>query len=329
MEFFQTRTDLAIEAQEIVQGKGVEKEVPGVKVSIEHKEDWELQVIRVEVIDEEGVKAIGKPIGTYITLESPLLKENDIDAHEAFIEIIGKELSELQELSDDGIVLVVGLGNWNVTPDALGPKVFSQLVITRHLLEYMPEQIDESLRSVSGILPGVLGITGMETGEIIQGVVDKIKPDLIIAIDALAARKASRVNTTIQMTNTGVQPGSGVGNKRMGLNEENLGIPVIAIGVPTVIDAATLVNDTMDQLLDTMKVEVKKTGPFYEMLENINKEEKYQLIREILDPYVGSLFVTPKDIDATVDRLAHIIAQGINRSLHPNLEAKDIDRYIH
>lgn len=328
MTFFQTRTDLAIEAREMIQKEDQTGEIPGVKVEMEQKEDLKLKITKVKIMDNKGAEVMGKPIGTYVTIESPFLKENDMDTHEDFIRIVGKELIRLKELSEEDVILVVGLGNWNVTPDALGPKVVSQLVVTRHLMEYMPEQIDESLRSVSAISPGVLGITGIETGEIIQGIVDKIAPDVVIAIDALAARKASRVNTAIQMSDTGVHPGSGVGNKRMGLNKETLGVPVIAVGVPTVIDAATLVNDTMDQLLDTMKAEAMKEGPFYEMLQNVNKEEKYQLIREILDPYVGNLFVTPKDIDATIDRLAHLIAQGINMALHPGLDTKDIGRYI-
>ncbi|NMA83279.1 MAG: GPR endopeptidase [Epulopiscium sp.] len=328
MEFFQTRTDLAIESREILQGSQDSEDIQGVKVSVEKIEDLELEITKVEILDNQGAEAMNKAIGNYITIESPLLTDNDMDDHEEFIKIIARELMALEALKNKNLVLVVGLGNWDVTPDALGPKVISGLLVTRHLIEFMPDQIDESVRAVSAISPGVLGITGIETGEIIQGIVEKIKPDVVIAIDALAARKASRLNTTIQISDTGVHPGSGVGNKRMGLTEETLGVPVLAVGVPTVIDAATLVNDTMDQFLDAMRTQSEKSGPFYEMLQNVNKEEKYQLIRELLDPYVGNLFVTPKDIDATIDRLADMVAESLNLALHPGLDTKDIGRYI-
>jgi len=284
----------------------------------------------VEIMNEEGANQMGKPIGNYVTVESPLMKENDVEAHEEIIRVLAKQLVKIKKLKEDAVILVVGLGNWNVTPDALGPKVVSRIMVTRHLLAHVPEQIDESVRPVSAIAPGVMGLTGIETSEIVEGVVEKVKPDLVIAIDALASRKTSRVNATIQIADTGVHPGSGVGNKRKGLTEETLGVPVIAIGVPTVVDAATLVNDTIDHIIDAMINEYEssnKESDFYKMLQRLNEQEKYQLIREILNPYVGDLFVTPKEIDAVIDRLAYIISNAINIAFHPGIDLKDINRY--
>lgn len=172
-----------------------------------------------------------------------------------------------------------------------------------------------------------MGITGIETGEILAGIVDKIKPDLLIAIDALAARKFSRVNSVIQMTDSGISPGSGVGNKRMTLDKHSLGIPVIAIGVPTVVDAATLVNDTMDRILEAMAA-ASDDKMFYDMLNNIDGEERYKLINDLLTPYAENMFVTPKEVDAVIDRLADIISNAINIAIHPALSINDINKYI-
>ena len=172
-----------------------------------------------------------------------------------------------------------------------------------------------------------MGITGIETGEIIKGLVEKLKPSLVIAIDALAARRSSRINATIQMSDTGVAPGAGVGNPRMILNKETLGVPVIAIGVPTVVDAATLVSDTMDRILSGMIAQAEENSPFYEMLQNLEQEEKYTMIAELLDPYTENMFVTPKEVDAVIERLANIIANSINIALHPGITLKDIGRY--
>lgn len=324
---FSVRTDLAIETREMVR-KDQDVEVPGVKVTVEEQKDKQITVTWVEIMNEEGARQMGKPIGNYVTVESPLMKENDVDAHEEIIRVLAKQLVKIKDLKEDAVILVVGLGNWNVTPDALGPKVVSKVIVTRHLLEHIPDQIDESVRPVSAIAPGVMGLTGIETSEIIEGIVEKVKPDLVIAIDALASRKTNRVNATIQIADTGVHPGSGVGNKRRGLTEETLGVPVIAIGVPTVVEAATLVNDTIDHIVDAMINEsTNKESEFYKMLQRLNEQEKYQLIREILNPYVGDLFVTPKEIDAVIDRLAYIISNAINIAFHPGIDLQDINRY--
>lgn len=321
---FSPRTDLAIETREMLE-KEESAALDGVEVKTEEHET--MNVTNVKILNEKGSQTMGKPIGSYITIEAQKMKENDVSCHEEIMKIVAKNIIELADMKNKKLILVVGLGNWNITPDALGPKVISKVLVTRHLEGSLPEEIDESVRPVAAISPGVMGITGIETGEIIKGIVDKLKPDLVIAIDALAARKFSRINTTIQMSDTGVNPGAGVGNKRMALNKETLGVPVLALGVPTVVDAATLVNDTMDRMLDEMIAQTKKGSAFYEMLQGMDKEEKYQLITEILNPYVGNMFVTPKEVDAVVDRLANIIANSINIALHPGITIEDINRY--
>ncbi|MDD3394796.1 MAG: GPR endopeptidase [Anaerotignum sp.] len=324
---FQIRTDLAIEAREILQEKRekVENEQNGVKVETEEGECYTLT--KVSIFNEEGSEAMGKPKGEYITIESQELKENAVECHEVIIKLLAEQLRKLAQTKDEDCILVIGLGNWNITPDALGPKVVSRILVTRHLQGALPEEIEGTVRPVAAISPGVMGLTGIETGEIVKGLVEKVKPSLLIAIDALAARRSSRINATIQMSDTGVAPGAGVGNKRMMLNQETLGIPVIAIGVPTVVDAATLVNDTMDRILGSMIEQTEQGSTFYHMLQDLEQEEKYTMITEILDPYTENMFVTPKEVDAVIDRLSNIIANGINIALHPGITMDDISRY--
>ena len=323
---FSVRTDLAIEARELAQKEAAKAdEVEGVEVETEEQSDYFLTHVRI--VSPRGSQRMGKPMGNYITLESEKLKENDVECHERLIAILAENIRSLAKLKADDCILVAGLGNWNITPDALGPKVVSKILVTRHLQGTLPEEIEETVRPVAAISPGVMGITGIETGEIIKGIVDKLHPSLLIAIDALAARHSKRINAAIQMSDTGVAPGAGVGNRRMMLDEESLGIPVIAIGVPTVVDAATLVNDTMDRILGEMIRQTKKGSEFYEMLHSLEQEEKYQMIAEILGPYTGNMFVTPKEVDAVVDRLANIIANSINIALHPGVTMEDINKY--
>ena len=327
------RTDLAQEAYELFKQQAVREvmqereEPPGVEV--ENAGDKEIKITRVKVTSPTGESSIGKPMGNYITLEIPGIKEHEQELYEKSCKALATELTRIIHLDEKSSVLVVGLGNWNVTPDALGPKVVSSMMVTRHLLEYVPEEVDEGVRPVCAIAPGVLGITGIETGEIVKGIVDKVKPSLVIAIDALASRKMERVNSTIQISDTGISPGSGVGNKRMALSKETLGVPVIAIGVPTVVDAATMANDTIDLVIDTMIKEAPQGTDFYNMLKSIDRNEKYELIQEVLDPYVGNLIVTPKEIDDNIERLSKIIANGLNIALHKGITLKDVNRYVH
>lgn len=319
------RTDLAVEAREMC-SKDSKGNIEGVEFNEYFEND--IKITTVKVINETGEKAMGKQIGEYTTLDFPELTQYDADAMDELSRALAKNLQAVLKTDDNTTTLVVGLGNWNITPDALGPKVVSKLMVTRHLKELVPDSIDEGIRAVCAIAPGVLGLTGMETGEIIKGVVDKIKPNLIICIDALASRKMSRVNSTIQIGNTGISPGSGVGNSRMELSLKSMGIPVIAIGVPTVVDAATMANDTIDLVIDFMIKEASTGSKFYSMLKEIDKNEKEQLIKEILNPFAGNIVVTPKDVDTVIDSLSKIIANGINIALQPALTLNDINRYI-
>ena len=326
---FSVRTDLAVEARELIHGSEDSGETDGIEVSVEELCGGKVKVTWVEVYSEAGAKEIGKPVGNYITIESEAMKENDTEIHEEIMKILAKRLEKLRKLKKNAVVLVVGLGNWNITPDALGPKVVGKILVTRHLSDNLPKELEGQVRPVSAISTGVMGLTGIETCEIIKGVTDRVKPDLIIAIDALAARRTSRINSTIQISDTGINPGAGVGNVRMSLSEQALGVPVIAIGVPTVVDAATLVNDTMDRMLSAMAEQAQHGSEFFNMLSSLAAEEKYHLITDILNPYTGNMFVTPKEVDAVIERLANIIANGINIALHPGINTNDINRFIY
>ncbi|MBR5270027.1 MAG: GPR endopeptidase [Anaerotignum sp.] len=324
---FSVRTDLAIEARELARKNAAETDrLEGVDIQTEETSDYFLTHVRI--LSEEGSRLMGKPKGDYITLESEMLKKNDAECHEKIIKILADNIRSLVKIGEEDCILVAGLGNWNITPDALGPKVVSKILVTRHLQGTLPKEIEATVRPVAAVSPGVMGITGIETGEILKGIVDKLQPTLLIAIDALAARRSNRINAAIQLSDTGIAPGAGVGNKRITLDKESLGIPVIAIGVPTVVDAATLVNDTMDKILESMTAQTEKGSDFYQMLHTLEQEEKYHLITEILDPYTGNMFVTPKEVDAVVDRLANIIANSINIAVHPGITMEDINKYV-
>ena len=323
-------TDLAMEtAESLMEGSaGIE----GVSMDVDEKpiEGDMVKVTWITIHSKEGEAALGKPMGNYVTAECAAMKANDIEAHEGVIKVLVDLLADLKSFREAKSVLVAGLGNWNATPDALGPRVLSKLLVTRHLQEVWPEGFEPGeLRSVCGISPGVLGITGIETGEIIKGIVEHTKPDLVIAVDALAARSARRVNATIQFSDTGLRPGSGMGAGRRALNFETIGVPVLAIGVPTVVDAATLVNDTLDLVISEMADNVDENSAFYDTLQNLEEEDKYSMIKRVLDPYVGSMFVTPKDVDVVIDRLSNIIANALNIALHPGISKEDINRYMY
>ncbi|MBL4932979.1 GPR endopeptidase [Clostridium paridis] len=322
---YNVRTDLAIEARELYkkQHKG---EIDGVIVKEENKDD--IKVTSVEVVNEDGAIKMGKPKGNYITIEVPEYTHYDGEIMERVSNTLADSLKDIIKIKENATALVVGLGNWNVTPDSLGPKVTEKIMITRHLKSVMPDSIDDSVTSVCALAPGVLGTTGIETGEIIKSIVDKIKPTIVICIDALASRRLERVNRTIQIGDTGISPGAGVGNHRMQINKENLGIPVIAIGVPTVVDAATIANDTIDLVLDEMIQSAEKGGDFYKMLKNIDKREKSKMIKEVLNPYIGDLMVTPKEVDVVIDSVSKIIADGINMALQPQLDMDDINKFM-
>lgn len=306
------RTDLAIEAAALY--NKTSKEIGKIDgVEINETEINGITITHVKILNENGEKIIGKKIGNYITIESPKIRDNDENVFEETEEILTEKLLELMDLKKDSTVLAVGLGNWNVTPDALGPKVISNLSVTRHLFEYLPDALDEKTKSLCAVSPGVLGITGIETSEIIKGVADMVKPDIIIAIDALASRKMNRISTTIQLADTGITPGSGIGNKRRSLDKEYLGAPVIAIGVPTVVDAATVANDALELFISNIKNSSENNE--IENLDTFDQENRYPLIKKVLAPYVGELIVTPKEVDSIIADISKVIANSINKAI--------------
>ena len=312
IEKYNIRTDLALEQKERFESDNVE--IPGVVLEEYYDEKREITTTKVMIETENGAKMMGRPVGNYITLEAPDLAVPDEDYHREISIEISKILKELiPKEKEEYRVLVVGLGNRLVTPDALGPEVADHLVVTRHIVkEYGKYAMgSEKAHMVSAIIPGVMGQTGMETLEIVKGIVEETKPDFAIAVDALAARNTKRLNRTIQIADTGINPGSGVGNHRNGLTEETLGIPVIAIGVPTVVDAATIVNDTMENLLAALETSEMLKGVGV-VLQGYNATEKYELIKELISPNLNGLFVTPKDIDDTIQRISYTISEALN-----------------
>ncbi|WP_461810671.1 GPR endopeptidase [Faecalimonas sp.] len=312
VEKYAIRTDLALEEKERFEADNVE--VQGVILEEEYDKEREIKMTRVMIETENGAKVMGKPVGTYITLEVPNLIVPDEDYHREISERLAQLVGELiKEKKKEYDVLVIGLGNRDVTPDALGPYVADNLIVTRHIIkEYGKYAMGEKkVHMVSAIVPGVMGKTGMETVEIVNGIVKETKPDFLIAIDALAARSTKRLNRTIQIADTGIHPGSGVGNNRGGITKETLGIPVIAIGVPTVVDAATIVNDTMENFLVALESSEMLRGVGV-VLQGYNSAEKYEFIRELISPHLNGMFVTPKDIDDTMKRISYTISEALN-----------------
>lgn len=283
MTEFQVRTDLALEARERFEE---DVEIRGVEVEEAYDEQRDIRVTVVRIRTENGAKAMGKSIGTYITLEAPRMSEPDEDYHREVSEKLAGYLKKLLDVKNEKSVLVVGLGNREVTPDALGPEAVNHLRVTRHVVrEYGKAAFArEKVQLVSTIVPGVMAQTGMETLEIVRGIVAETKPDQVVVIDALAARSSKRLNRTIQISDAGIQPGSGVGNHRNSLTRETIGIPVLAIGVPTVVDAATIVYDA--------------TGD-----------------RSSVPPGLNGMFVTPKNVDEMIRRLSFTISEALNLAL--------------
>ena len=315
LEKYSVRTDLALEEKERFESDNVE--IPGVVLDEEYDKETEIRITRVKVETENGAKTMGKPVGGYLTIEAPNMAVPDEDYHrEVSIKLSGfiRELIQGRELdTEDLSVLVVGLGNRKVTPDALGPYVADNLCVTRHIVkEYGKYAMGmEHARLVSAIVPGVMGQTGMETLEIVKGVVSETKPDLVIAIDALAARNTRRLNRTIQIADTGIHPGSGVGNHRNGLTKESVGVPVIGIGVPTVVDAATIANDTMENLINALESSEMLKG-VGDVLRTYNSAEKYELVKELISPHLNGMYVTPKDEDDLVKQISYTISEALN-----------------
>ncbi|MDO4473229.1 MAG: GPR endopeptidase [Eubacteriales bacterium] len=314
VEKYNVRTDLALEEKERFESDNVE--IPGVLLQEQYDEEKDIRITTVTIETENGAKIMGKPVGTYITLEAPKLIDADEDFHSEISEELLKYIRFLirHEDMETYSVLIVGLGNRQVTPDALGPYVVDHLNITRHVIrEYGKYAVgDAKVKLVSAIVPGVMGQTGMESVEIIRGVVNETEPDFVIVVDALAARSSKRLNRTIQIADTGIHPGSGVGNHRNAVNEETVGVPVIAIGVPTVVDAATIVNDSMENLIAALETSEALRGVGV-VMQGYNAAEKYELVKELISPHLNGMFVTPKDIDETVNRISFTISEALNK----------------
>lgn len=299
MSCFQVRTDLALEARESI--READGELRGVIVEEWDRKESQIHVTKVQITTKNGSRLMNKPIGTYLTLEAFGLAEPDEGYHREVSEELARQLRNLiPDLEEEKSVLVVGLGNRAVTADALGPKVADNLLVTRHVVKEFGKAAynKEKVHAVSAIVPGVMAATGMESVEIVKGVVEQTHPDVVIAVDALAARSTKRLNRTIQVTDTGIHPGSGVGNHRNALTEESLGVPVIAIGVPTVVDAATIVGDAIQKL-------GKENGnPLL-----FDREQSSTFME------LNNMYVTSKDIDETVKRLSFTISESINEAL--------------
>lgn len=365
LQQYSVRTDLAIEAKDMVseqRAKQAEQnpEIEGVIVQERELEGVKITSIK---ITDQGAQAIGKKKGQYLTLEVQGIRQKDTELQEKVQSVFAKEFSAFLSalnIPKEASCLVVGLGNWNVTPDALGPIAVENLLVTRHLFELQPESVQPGFRPVSAIAPGVMGLTGIETSDIIFGVIQKIKPDFVIAIDALAARSIERVNTTIQISDTGIHPGSGVGNKRKELSSDTLGIPVIAIGIPTVVDAVSITSDTIDFILKHFGREMKEghrpsraltpaglafgekrkltdedlpdmqnRNLFLGMVGTLEDEEKRRLIHEVLSPLGHNLMVTPKEVDLFIEDMANVIAGGLNDALHSDVNQDNTGAYTH
>ncbi|HOP68534.1 MAG: GPR endopeptidase [Dethiobacteria bacterium] len=323
---FNVRTDLALEAREIVQERTAE-EMPGVAVEQTREDGVTIHLVKVET--REAAQRLGKAPGNYLTLEAPGLRQKDTDLQDRLTDILARELIKFLPLPDklEESVLIVGLGNWNVTPDALGPKVVGDLLVTRHLKLMKHQAFQEGYRSTCALAPGVLGITGIETSEIVRALVQQVKPSLVIAIDALAAHRLERLHTTIQVADAGVNPGSGVGNNRVGINKETVGVPVVAIGVPTVVEASTIAGDTMDALVQAFKKQSRAPELVIGM-EGQSWEERQMLVKSVLEPFVGRLMVTPKEIDTFIDDISLVIAAALNTALHPKVRSSEGGKYL-
>lgn len=299
------RTDLALESFE----SGKTGSMPGVHVN--HWDSADVRITEVLITDEDSARQLGKPIGTYLTLECPQLRARDIEARMALGAILAEEIARiLPDKDEDKPFLVVGLGNRSITPDSLGPMVIDRTLVTRHILEgpYSPAHMD----SVCAVAPGVLGITGIETLEMVKSIVNAIHPRAVICIDSLAARDSGRIASTVQLSDTGIQPGAGVGNHRRAITRDTLGVPVIAIGMPTVIYAATLAKDAFDYL-------ARQAGD-----DESHDAALEDMEKTLLNAEIGEMIVTPREIDALIADAAGVIATGINRALQPMLSDSEI-----
>lgn len=350
------RTDLAVEARDMAIEKDEQHE-QGVQV----KDDVinGIQVSEIEVT-AAGEKDIGKKQGTYITVYTDAIKTADTRTQTKAAKVVTQQIKKLFKkydikAGDKG--LIIGLGNWNITPDALGPMTVDKVMVTNHLFALEDTTVQEGYRPVAALSPGVMGVTGMETSDIVLSVIQMFEPAFVIAVDALASRSVNRINETIQLTDTGIHPGSGVGNRRKELSKETLNIPVFAIGVPTVVDAVTIVHDTLDDVCKHIGREWKeKDAPkksllpsmmpikheslseddipnkeerqkFFGLMGTLSEADKRALFHEVLTPMGKNFIVTPKEVDQYIADMSHLLSSAINGSLHPNIESDDAAEY--
>lgn len=315
------RTDLAMETQQVLSQNVGGGEIPGVQSSEEKKDG--VTITRVKITDKRGETQMNKPMGTYITVEAPELSKRDPDLEEKTAQLIASELRAMVgERNQEENVLVIGLGNWNITPDSLGPRAIKNTLVTRHLIQQMPGQIDDRVYSVAAMSPGVLGLTGLETFEVVSGIVEKLKPKCIIAIDALASRSTERISTTYQLADTGISPGAGVGNMRKSLSKDALGVPVIAMGVPLVVYASTIAHDAITYASEDLRNDNVPNN-------DIEENKVNGLIEKVVSGKFGDLIVTPKDIDVVVEDVSRVLGYAINLALHDNLSMDEVKTYMH
>lgn len=359
METYQVRTDLAVEAKDMyIEKQGKSKDsVKGVTV----KDRWEnnIKISHVD-ITSEGSELINKKPGAYVTIYADGVKKQDTKKQKDAAVILAKELDRLLDKNNipkNGTGLIVGLGNGHVTPDALGPMTTEKVLVTSHLFQLGYETVSEGYRPVAAVTPGVMGVTGIETSDIIFGIIEKFSPDFVIAIDALASRSIERIHETIQLSDSGIHPGSGVGNKRKELSQDTLGIPVLAVGVPTVVDAVTITSDTIDFLLKHLGREwrekdrpaktIAPTGfsfgkkqfnkddipdekqrqTFLGMVGMLSDEEKRALIKDVLTPIGHNMMVTPKEVDGFMKDMANLLASGVNAAMHDKVTVDNLGSY--
>src|SRR5690625_1629920 len=350
------RTDLAIEARDMYV-KDSKEDVKGIITKERTEKDVKVSYV---TINDKGEQLVNKKAGSYVTIYADGVKKQDTDRQTNAARVLAKELEVLLHKNnikkkDQG--LLVGLGNWQITPDALGPMTIDQTIVTNHLFEINHASVAQGYRPVAAIAPGVMGVTGMETSNVIASIIKSFNPYFVIAVDALASRSIERINETIQLTDTGIHPGSGVGNKRKELSHETLGVPVIAIGVPTVVDAVTITSDTLDYLLKHMGREwkeknrpskslmpsafsfkkrdytdedlpdTKEKSTFLGLVGELSEAEKRHLIEEVLTLMGRNLDVTPKEVDEFMNDMAHVLAQGINAALHEKIDIKNLAHY--
>ena len=295
-------TDLALEARGSMP-------IEGVKL----RSGIERTVVRID--SEKAAEELGRAIGTYVTLSCPQTMTIALDMRRALSCELAAAIRQMMP-RDAQTVLVAGLGNRSVTPDALGPRTAERILVTRHMAGCLPQDVSQRLGSVCALSPGVLGVTGIETAEVLRGMTEHVQPDAVIAVDALAARNSGRICSTIQIADTGIAPGSGVGNHQKALSKETLGVPVIAVGVPMVVYASTIASDALVDL-------VRSSGGSEE-----DEEKLSACVLRVVSDRLGDLIVTPREVDALVERMAGILAEGINLALHPDLESDEIEQLM-